>query len=60
MNLESVSSTGGFLLLRYFHGVVSHPRVLQVSQYVSVESSSLLIISLIRDLFVPYVESLMG
>ena len=35
-------STGGFLLLRYFSGVVSHPRDLQVTQYVvSVESSSL-------------------
>ena len=32
-------STDGFLLLRC--GVVSHPSVLQVSQYVSVESSSL-------------------
>ena len=35
------SSTGGFLLLRYFSGIVSHPGVLRVSQYVSVESSSL-------------------
>ena len=34
-------STGGFLLLRYFNGIVSHPGILQVSQYVSVESSSL-------------------
>ena len=34
-------STGGFLLLRYFSGIVSHPGVLRVSQYVSVESSSL-------------------
>ena len=34
-------STGGFLLLRYFSGIVSHPWVLRVSQYVSVESSSL-------------------
>ena len=34
-------STGGFLLLQYFSGVVLHPRVLQVSQYASVESSSL-------------------
>ena len=25
------ASTGGFLLLRYFNGVVSHSRVLQVS-----------------------------
>ena len=33
-------STGGFLLLRYFSGIVSHPAVLQVS-HVSVESSSL-------------------
>ena len=32
--------TGDFLLLRYFRGIVSHPGVLQVSQYVSVESSS--------------------
>ena len=35
------SSTGGFLLLRYFSGIVSHPGVLRVLQYVSVESSSL-------------------
>ena len=34
-------STGGFLLLRYFSGIVSYPGVLRVSQYVSVESSSL-------------------
>ena len=34
-------SADGFVLLKYFSGVVSHPRVLQVSQYVSVESSSL-------------------
>ena len=34
-------STGGFLLLRYFSGIASHPGVLRVSQYVSVESSSL-------------------
>ena len=34
-------STGGFLLLRYFSGIVSHPGDLRVSQYVSVESSSL-------------------
>ena len=26
-------STGGFLFLRYFIGVVLHPRDLQVSQY---------------------------
>ena len=32
------SSTGGFLSLRYFSGIVSHSRVLRVSQYVSVES----------------------
>ena len=33
-------TTGGFLLLRYFIGVVSHPWDLNVSQYVvSVESS---------------------
>ena len=31
-------STGGFLLLRFFSGIVSHHGVLQVSQYVSVES----------------------
>ena len=31
--------SGGFLLLRYFSGIVSHPRVFQVSQHVSVESS---------------------
>ena len=30
-----------FFLFQYFSGVVLHPRVLQVSQYVSVESSSL-------------------
>ena len=34
-------SAGGFLLLRYFSGVVLQPRALQVSQFVSVESSSL-------------------
>ena len=34
-------STGGFLLLQYFSEIVSHPGVLRVSQYVSVESSSL-------------------
>ena len=34
-------SSGCFLLLRYFSGIVSHPGVLQVSQYVSVESPSL-------------------
>ena len=34
-------STGGFLLLRYFSGIVSHPGILRVSLYVSVESSSL-------------------
>ena len=34
-------STGGCFFLQYFSGVVSHPRVLQVSQYVSIESSSL-------------------
>ena len=33
--------TGGFLLLRYFSSIVSHPGVLQVSQNVPVESSSL-------------------
>ena len=33
-------STGSFLLLRYFSGIVSHPGVLWVSRYVSVESSS--------------------
>ena len=30
--------TGGFLLLRYFSGIVSHSGVLQVSQCVSVQS----------------------
>ena len=34
-------STGGFHLLRYFNGVVSQPRVLWVSQYASIEASSL-------------------
>ena len=34
-------SADGFVLLKYFSDVVSHPMVLQVSQYVSVESSSL-------------------
>ena len=34
-------STGGLLLLQYFSGIVSHSGVLRVSQYVSVESSSL-------------------
>ena len=34
-------SIGGFLLLRYFSGVVSHPGLFQVSKYVSVESPSL-------------------
>ena len=35
------SSTGGFLLLQYFSEIVSHPGFLRVSQYVSVESTSL-------------------
>ena len=39
--LVILGSTGGFLLLQYFSGIVSHPGDLQVSQYVSVESSSL-------------------
>ena len=46
--IESVSevflptlSAGGFLLLRYFNGIVLHTGVLQVSQYISVESSFL-------------------
>ena len=39
--LDIRGSTGGFPLLRYFSGIVSHPGVLRVSQYVSVESSSL-------------------
>ena len=34
-------STDGLIWLRYFSGIVSHPVVLQGSQYVSVESSSL-------------------
>ena len=34
-------STGGFLLLWYLSGLVSHPRVLRVLQYVSVKSSAL-------------------
>ena len=34
-------STGGFLLLMCFSGAVSHPRVPQVSQYASLESSCL-------------------
>ena len=35
-------SNGGFLLLQFFSGVVSHPRDLQMLHYVvSVESSSL-------------------
>ena len=34
-------SNCGFLVLQYFSGVVSHPRVPEVPQYVSVESSSL-------------------
>ena len=38
--LVNRGSTGGFLLLRYFSGIVSHPGVLRVSQYVSVESSA--------------------
>ena len=38
---QIVTKVGGFLLLWYFSGIVSHSRVLQVSQYVSVESSSL-------------------
>ena len=49
-----------FCLLHYFSGVVSHPRVAQVSLHVSVESSSLTHQDLIHDLFVPYVDSLMG
>ena len=52
-------STGGFLLRQYFSYVVSHPRVLQVAQYVSVESPSLTHHMPIRDLFVPFVDSLM-
>ena len=39
--LVNRGSTGGFPLLRYFSGIVTHPRVFRVSQYVSVESSSL-------------------
>ena len=36
-------SAGCFLLLRYFSGVVSHPRDLYVSQYVvSVQTSSMI------------------
>ena len=35
-------SVGDFLLLRYFNGIVLQPGVLRVSQYVSVESSSLI------------------
>ena len=35
------SSTGNFLLLRYFSVIVLHPSDIQVSQYASVESSSL-------------------
>ena len=38
----------------------SHPRVLQVSQNVSVESSSLTHHRPYHDLFVPYVDSLIG
>ena len=53
-------STGGFHLLRYFSGIVSHPGVLRVSQYVSVESYSLIHYRQFRDLFVHYVDSLMG
>ena len=53
-------STGGFHLLRYFSGIVSHPGVLRVSQYVSVESYSLIHYRPFRDLFVPCVDSLMG
>ena len=34
-------SAGFFVLLWYFSGIVSHPGVLWVSQYVSVESLSL-------------------
>ena len=34
-------STGGFLLLRYCSDIVSQPVALQVSRYVSIESSSL-------------------
>ena len=51
-----------FFLLRYFSGIVSHPGVLKVSQYVSVEFSSLTHHRpyFICDLFVPYVVSLMG
>ena len=48
-------STGGFLLLGYFSGIVSLPGAVRVSQYVK----SSLIIGHIRDLFVPYVDSLM-
>ena len=35
-------STGGFHLLWYFIGIVSHAGVLQVSQYIFVESSPLI------------------
>ena len=52
-------STGSFLLRQYFSYVVSHPKVLQVAQYVSVESSSLTHHMPIRGLFVPFVDSLM-
>ena len=34
-------STGRFLLLRYFSGIVSHPGDLRVPRYISVESLSL-------------------
>ena len=36
------NSTGGFHLLEYFSGIVSHPGVLQVPRNVFVESSSLI------------------
>ena len=53
------SSTDGFLVLRYFRGVVSHPNAVHVSQYVSVESSSLIYHSL-SVILVPYVDLLIG
>ena len=39
--LVVLDSTGGFLLLRYCSGIISHPGGFRVSQYVSVESLSL-------------------
>ena len=52
-------STGGFLLLRYFSGIVSHPGFSRCHNMFLSSPHLWLIIGLIRDLYVPYVNSLM-